>query len=149
MLVKHHPVREYNVPYWGRIFKCLIDEGFFAQTTCETVAEASALVHNDLVTHVHMTGGKKTHDAIVWGVGKEAEDNLARKTPKLRAKMTSELGCITPWIVVPDESWSDRDLEHHAKHVVEGTVSNNGCSNISPRLPLSLPPPLLPLPTPI
>jgi len=133
-LVKHHPIREYNTTYFERVFQCLIEGGFMEQATCSTIEEASRLVNHPLVTHVHMTGGKPTHDAIVWGVGAEAESNKQAATPKLKAEMTSELGCITPWIVVPDGAWSAEEVEHHALQLVAGLTSNNSCNCLSPKM---------------
>lgn len=33
--------------------------------------------------------------------------------------ITSELGCVTPWLVVPGP-WSEAELEHHARALTEG-----------------------------
>ena len=46
--------------------------------------------------------------------------------------MTSELGCVTPWLVVPG-AWSDKEITHHARQLSEGQWSRplgaaNECS---------------------
>lgn len=56
------------------------------------------------MSQVHITGGIHTHDALVWGADPVLrEQNRAAGTPVLKAKMVSELGAITPYIVVPSE----------------------------------------------
>jgi hypothetical protein len=51
---------------------------------------------------VHLTGGIHTHDALVWGSTPEIQEaNKRNKSPVLKAQMFSELGAITPYIVMP------------------------------------------------
>jgi acyl-CoA reductase-like NAD-dependent aldehyde dehydrogenase len=77
------------------------------------------------VRHVHITGSGRTHDAIVWGVGAEGEANRKAGTPKLGKEMTSELGGVSPIIVVPGE-WSKSELRFQAEHVVTQRLHNAG-----------------------
>ena len=77
------------------------------------------------IGHVHITGSGRTHDAIVWGVGPEAETNRAAGTPKLGKEMTSELGGVSPIIVVPGK-WSRSELRFQAEHVVTQRLHNAG-----------------------
>jgi hypothetical protein len=54
------------------------------------------------ILQVHLTGGIHTHDALVWGPDPEEQArNKKNNTPVLKAKMFSELGAITPYIVMP------------------------------------------------
>jgi acyl-CoA reductase-like NAD-dependent aldehyde dehydrogenase len=39
--------------------------------------------------------------------------------------VTAELGCVTPYIVVPGR-WSQRDLDYYAEEVVASLVNNAG-----------------------
>ncbi|HJQ06066.1 MAG TPA: aldehyde dehydrogenase family protein [Nocardioides sp.] len=80
--------------------------------------------HPDIV-HVHITGSARTHDAIVWGPGAEGEANKQAGTPKLHKEMTSELGGVSPIIVIPGD-WSKRDLRFQAEHVVTQRLHNAG-----------------------
>lgn len=59
-----------------------------------------------------------------WGSTKaEQERNKKSNTPKLtNAEMTSELGCITPWIITPG-TYTPQELKHHAEMVVMGVHS--------------------------
>jgi acyl-CoA reductase-like NAD-dependent aldehyde dehydrogenase len=83
------------------------------------------LVDHPGISHVHITGSARTHDAIVWGVGAEAEKNRAAGTPKIAKEMTSELGGVSPIIVVPGR-WSKADLVFQAEHVVTQRLHNAG-----------------------
>ena len=83
------------------------------------------LADHDDISHVHITGSARTHDAIVWGVGEEAQQNRAAGTPKLGKEMTSELGGVSPIIVVPG-TWTERELRFQAEHVVTQRLHNAG-----------------------
>lgn len=85
----------------------------------------SYLVGHEGINHVHITGSARTHDAIVWGVGKEAEKNRAAGTPQITKEITSELGGVSPIIVVPGD-WSRGDLVYQAEHVVTQRLHNAG-----------------------
>jgi hypothetical protein len=39
--------------------------------------------------------------------------------------MTSELGCVTPWIVTPGQ-WSEEQLDLHALGMAGAATFNNG-----------------------
>jgi hypothetical protein len=83
------------------------------------------LTGHDGIDHVHITGSAITHDAIVWGVGEEAERRRAAGEPKLTKAITSELGGVSPIIVIPGE-WSEADLRYQAEHVVTQRLHNSG-----------------------
>jgi hypothetical protein len=126
VLVKHHPLRNYQDQIITDIFAPLISRGFVATMLHTTTEDAAEIVAHDLVTHVHMTGGKATHDAILWGpTGQRSERKIA-------AKMTSELGCVTPWIVLP-AVFSEAELQHQAAHLATVVVANNSCNCNAPK----------------
>jgi hypothetical protein len=80
------------------------------------------------VDEVHITGSDRVHDVIVWGPpGAEQDANRKANTPRLTKRITSELGCVTPVIVVPD-SWSEGELDFQAANVATMVV-NNGSFN--------------------
>lgn len=95
------------------------------------VAEGKALVASKMISTIHMTGGKITHDIIVWGFGPKAEELKAAKTPLLEKPITSELGAVSPWIIVPSD-WSETELEHHAKTLAVAFTANNSCNCCAP-----------------
>ena len=89
------------------------------------VETGAALTAHAGIQAVHMTGSKRTHDAIVWGTGDEAARRKANNSPLLQKPMTSELGGVSPWIIVPGP-WTEEQILHHAKQLVTAITSNNG-----------------------
>ena len=85
----------------------------------------SALAHHPGIAAVHMTGSEATHDAVVWGIGDEAASARAAGTPRLNKPMTSELGGVSPIIIVPGR-WSKADLRFQAEHVATQRLHNSG-----------------------
>jgi acyl-CoA reductase-like NAD-dependent aldehyde dehydrogenase len=80
------------------------------------------------VDSIHLTGSDRTHDAIVWGATtEEQEQRKAAGRPRIDKWITSELGCVTPVLVVPG-AWSDRALEYQARNVAS-MVAHNGSFN--------------------
>lgn len=45
--------------------------------------------------------------------------------PPLAKRVDAELGCVTPYIVVPG-AWTEADMEYYADEVVAGLVNNAG-----------------------
>ena len=72
------------------------------------------------IAHVHITGSGVTHDMIVWG---STHDKTG--TPKLTKPITSELGGVSPIIVIPG-NWSKEDLRFQAEHVATQRLHNGG-----------------------
>jgi acyl-CoA reductase-like NAD-dependent aldehyde dehydrogenase len=121
-VLKMNPVNEIGGPFLEKAFAALIDGGFLA------IVYGGADVGKHLTNHlkvdtIHITGSDRTHDAIVWG----SPDAPKTGTPKNSKPITSELGCVTPVIVVPGP-WSDSDLDFQARHVA-GMVAQNGSFN--------------------
>jgi acyl-CoA reductase-like NAD-dependent aldehyde dehydrogenase len=126
-LLKLNPVNEYLDPIFAKAFAPLIDAGFMGVVRGGADVGAE-LCHHPLVDRVHLTGSRRTFDAIVWG---SSEDERARRRqahdPLMTKPVTAELGCVTPILVVPGP-WSDDDLEFHARHIA-GMVANNASFN--------------------
>ncbi|MGJ3251841.1 MAG: aldehyde dehydrogenase family protein [Elainellaceae cyanobacterium] len=82
------------------------------------------LCHHPQVDAIHITGSHHTHDCIVWGSSStDQRDRRSRQAPALTKPITSELGCVTPILVVPGE-WTPSDLEFQAQHVANMLVHN-------------------------
>lgn len=94
----------------------LVSEGFLTFVT-GGAEEGAWLARHPLVDILHMTGSQQTHDALVWG------GDPARAKPLISKPFTSELGCVTPVLVVPGP-WSEADLAYQARHVA-GMISHN------------------------
>lgn len=132
--LKLHALRYYTEPLVRILFEPLIRRGF-VDLECHTTNErAAALVNHPLVTAVHLTGGKATHDAIVWGADpKDQIKNKQANTPVLKAEMTSELGAVSPWIVVPAK-YTTAELKDQAGMLAAVIHSNASCNCNAPKM---------------
>lgn len=124
VLLKFNPVNEYLGPFVEEIFAELIRDGYMS------VAYGGGEVGEYLCQHrevdeIHITGSAATHDVIVYGPGEEGARRKARGEPRLRKRISSELGNVSPVIVVPGE-WSPRHLRFHAENVATQMVQNCG-----------------------
>lgn len=127
VIVKTNPVNAYLQPFWEESFRPLLAAGYFAVVRGGADV-GSYLCHHSEIDTIHMTGSDRTHDAIVWGSTRaEQEKNKKAGTPKLTKPITSELGAVTPCLVVPG-NWSESDLRFQARHVA-GMVANNASFN--------------------
>ena len=125
VLLKMNPVNESLGPIFERAYKPLVDAGFLRIIYGGPEVGAAAVAH-ELVDEVHITGSIDSHDAIVWGpAGAERERRKRDNDPVLRKPMTSELGNVTPWIVVPG-AYSEKQLDFQAENVA--TSITNNCS---------------------
>ncbi len=127
VLLKMHPVNEYLGPIFEQAFASLIDAGYLA------IVYGGADVGEYCCRHpkvdaVHLTGSHHTHDAIVWGADEaERARRKAAADPVIDKRVSSELGCVTPVIVVPGE-WNEADLDYQARNVA-GMVTHNASFN--------------------
>lgn len=126
-MLKMNPVNAYVGPLLERAFKPIIDRGYLA--ICYGGAEVGKyLVEHAAIDEIHITGSDKTHDIMVWGPpGPERAERMARNEPLLKKEITSELGNVSPVIVVPGP-YNDRELEFQAQNIA-GAVTNNASFN--------------------
>jgi hypothetical protein len=127
VFLKLNPVNEYLSPVFDRAFAPLIEAGLLR------IVKGGAEVGEAMIAHpsvhaVHITGATTTHDAIVWGRD-PAEQQRRRQAnePLLKKQVTSELGNVTPWIIVPGE-YSMRQLQSQAQHIA-ASITNNASFN--------------------
>jgi aldehyde dehydrogenase (NAD(P)+) len=118
--LKLNPITDPLLPVLEKIFAPYLEAGFVRILTGGKEI-GGALVHHPGVAAVHMTGSATTHDAIVFG----AEAASPHRNPVLTKPISSELGGVSPTIVVPGE-WSARDLRFHAQHVATQRLHNGG-----------------------
>ncbi|MBZ0117907.1 MAG: aldehyde dehydrogenase family protein, partial [Sandaracinaceae bacterium] len=127
VVVKTNPVNAYLQPYWEESFRPLIREGVVAIVRGGADV-GSRLVHHDKIDTIHMTGSDRTYDAIVWGRDPAEQARRKASGDKLVTKpITSELGAVTPVLVVPGP-WTPEDIEFQAHHVA-GMVTQNASFN--------------------
>ncbi|MFI8916493.1 aldehyde dehydrogenase family protein [Streptomyces sp. NPDC053513] len=128
-VLKLNPTTDPLADVYRAVFKPLIDRGLVEIVTGGPEA-GGALAEHPGIAAVHMTGSAATHDAVVWGTGETAKNAKAASTPKLAKPMTSELGGVSPIIVLPG-AWSDADLRYQAEHVATMRLHNSGCNCIA------------------
>jgi acyl-CoA reductase-like NAD-dependent aldehyde dehydrogenase len=132
VVVKANPVNDYLVPYWRTAMAALIDEGVLTIVT-GGASVGRFLVEHPLVTDLHVTGSDKTHDAIVYGVGEEGQARKAADQPLVTKPLSSELGNVSPVVIVPGE-WTPRELRYQAAHVATMLTNNAGFNCLTPRV---------------
>ena len=127
VLLKMHPVNDYLGPIFQRAFADPIDDGYLRIIDGDAGVGACA-VHHNLVDEVHITGGVDAHDRIVWGPeGQDRERRQRENQPVLAKPISSELGNVSPWIIVPGP-YSDRQLKFQAENIV-ASITNNASFN--------------------
>jgi aldehyde dehydrogenase (NAD(P)+) len=118
-MLKMNPVNEYLGPILERAFAAFVDSGWlrFAYGGADV---GSYLCSHDLVQDIHITGSEATHSAIVAEAGKHK-------------RITSELGNVSPTIVVPGP-WTRDDLRYQAVHIATQKAHNAGFNCIAAQL---------------
>lgn len=136
-VLKLHDLRNYMLDRFLAILKPFTDKGYVEVVTGSLELAQGLIYHSD-VAHVHMTGGNVTHDAILWGgVDDAAKKRREANTPMLRAGFTSELGNVTPWIVVPaanGSKWTTKETDYHAKCLAVAFIDQAGANCLSPKV---------------
>lgn len=132
VMLKLNPVNAYLGPVFARVFASLI-EGGFLRIAGGGPSTGAYLCAHDAIDAIHLTGGERTHDAIVFGTGPDASERKAQARPLLDKPITSELGNVTPVIVVPGP-WSDADLAFQAAHVATMKLHNAGANCIAAQI---------------
>jgi hypothetical protein len=137
VLLKMNPVNEYLGPFLERALRPLLDRGYLAIVYGGGDVGAY-LCNHPSIGDIHITGSDKTHDLIVWGPpGPEREDRKRRNDPLLKKPITSELGNVSPVIIVPGP-YTEAELSSMAENAA-GMVTNNASFNCNAAKLLVLP----------
>jgi len=122
-LLKMSPVNAYLGPFFELALAPLISRGFLR--IVYGGAEVGAhLVAHPAIDELHITGSAETHDRIVWGApGAEREARKKNGTPLFGKPVTSELGNVSPVLVVPGK-YSDAELRTMARGIAGMVVQN-------------------------
>lgn len=123
-ILKFNPVNEYLAPHYHEILKPLIDEGFVRLVT-GGAEEGKYLCAHEMIDEIHITGSDRTHDAIVYGVGEEGARRKASDDPICEKRVTSELGNVSPVIIVPG-SWTASEIKFQATNIATMMYNNVG-----------------------
>lgn len=124
VLLKMNPVNEYLGPIIDRAFRELVRRGFL-RVVYGGAAEGDYLCRHEMVDSIHITGSDKTHDAIVWGLGEDGHERKQRGEPRNTKPISSELGNVSPFIMVPGP-WSQKELDFHGVNVASSLTNNAG-----------------------
>jgi aldehyde dehydrogenase (NAD(P)+) len=124
VLLKMNPVNDYLGPIFEDIFEPLVRDGYLAMSYGGPEV-GEYITNHPGIEEIHMTGSDRTHDAIVWGAGPEAVERKKSGSPLNTRRMSSELGNVSPLIVVPGP-WDDADIRFQAEHIVTTKVHNAG-----------------------
>jgi len=130
--LKTNPVVDHLTPVLAEILEPWVADGYVRIVSGGADVGAYLVDHPD-VDELHLTGGIATHDAIVFGTG---ADGAARKNdnrPRIDKRITSELGGVSPIIVVPGP-WSRADIATQADKIVGMKLSNSGHNCMSPQV---------------
>mmetsp|Transcript_2681 Transcript_2681/g.3588 ORF Transcript_2681/g.3588 Transcript_2681/m.3588 type:complete len:607 (-) Transcript_2681:71-1891(-) len=133
VFLKQHHIRSKMEDIMRVVFKPLYDAGYFDSEVFVNAERDSQIVYSPHVKLVHMTGGKASHDTIVWGsTTEEQSKRKANNDPKLKAKMSSELGAATPHIITPVH-YDKKALNYQARVLVSAKWINGGASCNAPQ----------------
>lgn len=131
-LLKMNPVNEYVGPHLADALRVFVDAGVLRIVYGGGDIGAYCSSHEG-IDEIHITGSDKTHDVIVFGPGEEGARRKASGEPVNPRPVTSELGNVSPVIVVPGP-WSDRDLAYHGEYLASMLVNNGGFNCIAARV---------------
>ena len=126
VILKMNPVNEYLGPIMRKLFQCLVDDGFL-EVVYGGAEVGSHLCQHPHVDTIHITGSDQTHDAIVWGPPAGRDGRKKRGEKVLTKEITSELGNVTPVIVLPG-NWTAKEIAFHAENIA-AMVTNNASFN--------------------
>jgi len=117
--LKMNPVNAYLRPIFERALAPLLRDGYLR--IVEGGAElGAALCADPRIDEIHVTGSRRTHDAILAGL----------RAAGVEKPLTSELGNVSPTIVVPGD-WSDDDFAFQAENIATQKRHNGGFNCIA------------------
>lgn len=112
--------------------RCLLQGGYL-RIVYGGIAQGDYLCNHPQVDELHLTGSANTFEAITFGTGVEGQRRKAGRRPLNLKPFTSELGNISPIIVLPGP-WTDADMQEQAEQVVTWFIANAGFGCLTPRL---------------
>jgi hypothetical protein len=122
VIIKMNPVNESLGPIFHDIWKPFVDRGW-AAFVYGGADVGKHLTHHSDIDKVHITGSDATHAAILWGPHEGRDARKASGDKILDIEITSELGNVTPVIVVPAK-WSAKDMEFQVRNVASMLTHN-------------------------
>lgn len=133
VILKMNPVNSYLVSVFEEAFAPFLREGLLVLVTGDARA-GHELIHHPAVADVHITGSIESHDRIVWGADAPSQaKQKAIGAPLIEKPITSELGNVSPWIMVPGK-YSTKELDSQAEHVAASITNNAGFNCLATRM---------------
>jgi len=132
VVLKMNPVNAVLQPVLERVFAPFVHHGFvrFASGGAEV---GGYLAHHPEIGAVHMTGSAAVHDSVVFGDGPDGVRRKAHGRPLLDKPITSELGGVSPTIVVGGR-WAEADLRYQAENVAVQKLHNCGFNCVASQI---------------
>ncbi|MGW8949435.1 aldehyde dehydrogenase family protein [Streptomyces sp. NPDC055709] len=124
VIAKMNPVNAYLRPHFEQVFAEFVERGW-VRFVDGGAAVGGHLARHEGIDAIHVTGSDRTHDAIVWGTDEDAEQRRRDDRPLVGKPFSSELGGVSPCIVVPGP-WSNADFRFQAEHIVTSKMNNSG-----------------------
>lgn len=126
-IAKMNPVNAYMGEILAQAFAPLVRDGYL-RIVYGGADVGEYLCQHPQIDTIHITGSHRTHDAIAWGsTATEQQERKATNNPRLTKPITSELGCVTPILIVPG-AWSRSDIIFQARQVA-ATIAHNASFN--------------------
>ncbi len=133
VILKLNPVNDYLKEVFSQVLAPVIEPGWLTIMTGGADV-GKQLVESPETTAVHITGSQQSHDAIVWGNSPQQRAERKRENrPLLDKPITSELGNVSPWMIVPG-NYSQRQLELQAINIAAALTNNSGFNCLTPRV---------------
>lgn len=132
VILKTHPTQAFLTPILEAGLRVLIRGGWL-RIVQGGADEGAYVARHPGVDELHITGSFRTYNTIVYGTGPEAAQRQARDEPILHKPFTSELGNLTPVIVVPGR-WTDPQIEYQADNLATMLTNNAGFNCTTPRV---------------
>jgi aldehyde dehydrogenase (NAD(P)+) len=131
-LLKLHPLNSYLGPLYEEAFATAIEQNFLR--IVYGGAEAGRyLCNHPAIDTIHLTGSAETNEEILWGESAGRARRKARGQLALNKPLTSQLGCVSPALIVPGP-YLDKQLAGYAAMLAGAIVHNAGCNCTTPRL---------------
>lgn len=123
-ILKMNPVNDYLGPFIEEVFADFLELGY-VQTAYGGADVGKYLCNHPDIDEIHITGSDRTHDAIVYGGGAEGAARKAKDERLIDKRITSELGNVSPIIVVPGP-WDEKDMAFQAENIATQLTNNAG-----------------------
>tara|TARA_R110002049_G_scaffold27321_2_gene94328 strand:+ start:596872 stop:598548 length:1677 start_codon:yes stop_codon:yes gene_type:complete len=133
--LKMNPVNDYLGPYLQTGFRPLIDAGLL-QIAYGGIESGKYFIDDHRTDRVHITGSIQSHNNIVWGTGQQGEQRRLENRPVLEKAITSELGNVSPWAVVPGR-YSESELRSQVELIATSIVNNVSFNCIATKIILT------------